>query len=152
MALRIAFDLDDTIITPNNEFASEKFPPSALIQILGFEPLRLHTRWLLQQLKKQGFETWVYTSSFRNTWYIRRLFWLHGIRLDGIVNGMIHKKRMKNVSKTLSKYPPAFGIDVLIDDSMGVWEEGQKNNFEVILISPNDDNWHLTVNALLSKR
>lgn len=152
MAFRVAFDLDDTLITPNQEFDSEQFPAPALVRILGFEPLRLHTRWLFKQLKRQGIETWVYTSSFRNTWYIRRLFWLYGIRLDGIVNGLIHKKRMKNLPKILSKYPPAFGIDLLIDDSLGVWQEGQQNNFEVMQILPTNNNWHLNINSALSKR
>lgn len=40
-----------------------------------------------------------------------------------------------------SKYPPAFGIDMLVDDSPGVVLEGQRYGFRVIQISPEDEQW-----------
>ena len=63
---------------------------------------------------------------------------MHGIKLQGIVNQEIHEK---NVSLTISKYPPAFNIDILIDDSKGVLIEGKQNNFKVIQIDPDNLNW-----------
>lgn len=149
MSLRIAFDLDDTLLCPNNEFPFVAFPPPWLINLLGFEPLRQHSVSLFKDLRKQNAEIWIYTSSFRNRWYIRRLFWLYGIRLDGIVNGVIHKQRMKNVPRSLSKYPPAFGIDVLVDNSTGVLKEGQENNFEVIKVDTTNKEWHSMIREFL---
>ncbi|EAY26588.1 hypothetical protein [Microscilla marina] len=145
MTFRIAFDLDDTLISPDQAFVSELFPPPALVRILGFEPLRLHFKRLYKQLKKQKVEVWIYT-------YIYRLFWLYGVHLNGIINGAIHKERMKNIPKNISKYPPAFGIDALIDNSLRVYKEGQENNFTVVRVLPNDDQWYGALDSLLLKR
>ena len=43
--------------------------------------------------------------------------------------------------KTCTKYPPAFGIDVLVDDCEGVLIEGRKWNFRVIPVTPDDRQW-----------
>ena len=40
-----------------------------------------------------------------------------------------------------SKYPPAFGIDLLIDDSPGVEQEGRTHGFSVITVSPDNPDW-----------
>ena len=40
-----------------------------------------------------------------------------------------------------SKYPPAFGIDLHIDDSEGVLEEGREHGFRVVVVTPNDERW-----------
>ena len=48
--------------------------------------------------------------------------WLHGIRLDGIVNQARHDREVPARS---TKHPPHFGIDLLIDDSEGVRLEGR---------------------------
>jgi hypothetical protein len=40
-----------------------------------------------------------------------------------------------------SKYPPAFGIDLHVDDSEGVGLEGQRYGFAVVVVSPEDPDW-----------
>ncbi len=40
-----------------------------------------------------------------------------------------------------SKYPPAFGIDLHIDDSEGVGLEGERHGFTVVVVSPEDPDW-----------
>ena len=45
------------------------------------------------------------------------------------------------MSLNISKYPPAFNIDILIDDSKGVLIEGKQNNFKVIQVEPDNLNW-----------
>ncbi|OJJ20003.1 hypothetical protein BKI52_16135 [marine bacterium AO1-C] len=145
MPYRIAFDLDDTLLSPINEFPYEVFPPPRLIKLLGFEPLRIATKNLFKNLKANEIEVWIYTSSFRNKFYIKQLFWLYGIRLDGIINGAIHKQRLKNMQDKPSKFPPAFGIDLLVDNSEGVKMEGQKYRFNVIHIKPQDQLWNQKV-------
>ncbi len=42
---------------------------------------------LINRLQEEGFEVWVYTSSFRSVRYIRRLFQSYGLHFDEIVNG-----------------------------------------------------------------
>jgi hypothetical protein len=40
-----------------------------------------------------------------------------------------------------SKFPPAFGIDLHIDDSAGVAMEGADHRFPVLVIAPQDSGW-----------
>ena len=51
-----------------------------------------------------------------------------------------------------SKYPPAFGIDLYVDDSEGVGEEGREHKFAVVVISPNDLAWAEKVLAIVQGR
>ncbi|HAS43817.1 MAG TPA: hypothetical protein DCS93_25270 [Microscillaceae bacterium] len=145
MTYRVAFDLDDTLLSAINEFPYEAFPPPRGVQWLGFEPLRAATKQVFKNLKANRVETWIYTSSFRSEAYIRCLFWLYGIRLDGVVNGALHKKRVKNLRDKPSKFPLAFGIDLLVDNSEGVKIEGKRYGFDVLHIQPQDQLWHQLV-------
>src|SRR6266540_1663491 len=51
-----------------------------------------------------------------------------------------------------SKYPPAFGIDLLVDDSEGVWLEGQQFRFNVVHVLPSDVAWAEKVLAAVKGR
>lgn len=135
--MRVAFDLDDTLIS--NTFSEVEIPKHRLLaQLLNTEKLRKGTIEIFQFCKSQDWETWVYTTSFRHQWYVKKIFWLHGIYLDGFVNQNIHNQYVKVKS---SKYPPTFGIDILIDDSKGVAIEGERYHFKVILVSPTNQFW-----------
>lgn len=80
----------------------------------------------------------MYTSSYRSVWQVRKTFGLHGIFPDFVVNGQRHRKFVKRGS---SKYPPAFDIDLHVDDSEGVQIEGQRFGFQVLVIAPEDEKW-----------
>jgi hypothetical protein len=41
----------------------------------------------------------------------------------------------------MSKYPPAFGFDVHVDDSRGVGIEGERHGFKTIIVAVDDKNW-----------
>ena len=84
--MRISFDLDEVLFVDPNRYETEKalrFPLNRLFP----ERLRKGTVDLIHELQRQGFEVWVYTSSFRTETYIRALFRNYGIRFDQIVNG-----------------------------------------------------------------
>lgn len=136
--LRVAFDLDDTLIIPNSKRVEKIVQYKLLSKIFKVEKLRLSTKEIFKFFEEENCELWIYTTSYRSVRYIKWLFLVHGIKLNGIVNQEIHKK---NVSLTISKYPPAFNIDILIDDSKGVLLEGSQNNFDVIQIDPDNLNW-----------
>ena len=73
---------------------------------------------------------------------MRLLFLLNGIPLGGVVNGRRHQAAVDSGDcPDCSKYPPAFGIDLLVDDCEGVALEGIEHRFEVLVISPTDPNW-----------
>lgn len=139
--MKIAFDLDDTLISVG--FPAEN--GSFWTKFLRREQLRQGTIRLFHQLRRDGHQIWIYTTSCRNVLYIKRLFWAYGFRLDGVINQDIHDQHAAGFS---SKYPPAFGIDILVDDSPGVKAEGEKYGFRTIIVEPADDNWD---NTILSK-
>lgn len=140
--MKISFDLDDTIIS-KTRFELEEEP--LLGKLIRAERLRLGTLVLFKQLKAKGYEIGVYTTSFRSKAKIRTMFWLYGISVDYIINQQEHEKALREKSKDISKYPPAFDIDVHIDDLVGVEMEGKKYNFKTIIISIDDENWVDTV-------
>lgn len=144
--MRIAFDLDDTLIPCRYVFPVEKPKRSFFARFLGYEPLRQGTRELVNFCRQQHCQVWVYTTSYRSPLYIRRLFWLYGIRLDGVVNQAIHDKK---VTVRSTKHPPTFGIDWLIDDSEGVKREGERYHFRTLCIAPSDRDWVATIQSQL---
>jgi hypothetical protein len=144
--MRIAFDLDNTLIRGAYDFALATPKRRFWARLLGKEGLRAGIIELVAHCQNQGWEVWVYTTSYRSVGYIRRLFWLHGIHLAGVVNQARHDLEVRVRS---TKYPPQFGIDLLVDDSEGVRLEGERYGFEVLVISPTDIEWAANVKARL---
>lgn len=141
--MRISFDIDDTLILHGKRMAREKsWAPDWLTDRFS-EPLRAGARNLFAALKQNGHEVWIYTTSLRSPRYIHFWLWLHSVKVDGIVNEDIHFAKLKeiNSASSPSKYPPAFGIDLHIDDSPGVAMEGEQHGFNVIVIKPDDEQW-----------
>jgi hypothetical protein len=147
--MRIAFDLDNTLIRGAYAFDLEKPKYAFLAKLLGGEPLRAGIMELCAYCRAHGWEVWVYTTSYRSAWYIRRLFWLHGIRLAGVVNQARHDRE---VTVRCTKYPPQFGIDLLIDDAPGVQLEAARYGFEMLLVAPADAQWVAKVQARVAAK
>jgi hypothetical protein len=57
----------------------------------------------------------------------------------GVVNQPRHERVVGRQGP--SKYPPAFGIDLHVDDSAGVAEEGRQHRFDVLVVAPTDLDW-----------
>jgi hypothetical protein len=144
--MRLAFDLDNTLIRCGHDFPLETPKRRLLARILSNEQLRHGIKELTDSCRQRGWEVWVYTTSYRSAWRIRRLFWLHGIRLDGVVNQQRHDRK---VQARCTKHPPSFGIDLLIDDSEGVRIEGERHGFRVLVVAPDGGQWVEKVQAAL---
>ena len=145
--MRIAFDLDGTLVPM---FAGQ-FPVEPIawpMRVFATDPLRLQTVRLFRLLKARKHEVWVYTSSLRKPFDIRRTFWAHGMRLDGVINADVHAEAVS--SRVASKYPPAFGIDLLVDDAPGVELEGRQHGFAVLGIDSGDADWFVRVADIAS--
>ncbi|UZE84657.1 hypothetical protein [Pseudomonas viciae] len=141
--IRISFDIDDTLACQLHHCAVEQSRlPACIHRWLG-EPLRSGTRSLTRALRRQGCSIWVYTSSGRTPSYIRRWLLLYGIRVDGVVNSVRHNRALTvhGLSNSPSKFPPAFDIDLHVDDSEGVQIEGYDHGFRVVVVRPDDENW-----------
>ncbi|MGO1070144.1 hypothetical protein [Lysobacter sp. CA199] len=117
--MRIAFDIDGTL-TP---LGKDQFPSSTLpfpMSLIFRERLREGAVALMRELQAQGHDLWIYTSSLRSERYIYLWLLCAGIRLGGVVNGNTHANALRGRKISPSKFPPAFSIDLLVDDSKGL--------------------------------
>ncbi|HEX5219838.1 MAG TPA: hypothetical protein VFZ59_09745 [Verrucomicrobiae bacterium] len=137
----ISFDIDGTLIVPGTSIENGILPASLQRQLVW--PLRPGMRPLARQLRRHGYKIWIYTSSGRSLLQIRLWLLTYGIAVDGVVNDQLHREALASHSfdRLPSKYPPAFGIDLHVDDSEGVRMEGNEHGFRVVVVSPDDKNW-----------
>jgi hypothetical protein len=144
--MRVAFDLDNTLIRNDFAFPLAQARRPILQRLLQTEALRLGVSELFTFCRQRRWEVWIYTTSYRSPFYIRKLLWVYGLRADGIINQTRHTKHVRIRS---TKHPPTFGITVLIDDSRGVHLEGQRFGFPVIQIDPDNADWVATIQTQL---
>ncbi len=137
--MNISFDLDSTLIPNGNEFETEK--RNQIAKLLGIEEVRKGARKIIDHLQSQGHNIHIYTTSFRSKGKIRRVLKYYGIRVNHIVNQVENQRVLRSQNMNASKYPPAFGFDVHIDDLKGVGIESERYNFKAIIIEPSDENW-----------
>jgi hypothetical protein len=116
---RISFDVDETLVCRGVLGYIERGLLPRFIHMWLCEPLRARTRSLTRELKQRGWSVWVYTSSMRTPFQVRFWLFLHGITIDGVINDDRHRRELsvRRFSRLPSKYPPAFGIDLHVDDS-----------------------------------
>jgi len=141
--MHISFDLDSTLIPHGKEFEAEK--RNLVANLLGIEPIRVGTSQLISDLQRQGHVIHIYTTSFRSKFKIRLMLFYYGIKVGKIINQSQNQRTLRKRNKNASKYPPAFGFELHIDDSKGVEMEGTKLNFKTIIIKTNDKNWIETI-------
>ena len=138
-AMTISFDLDDTLIPITKAFATER--QNTLQKLLKVEKIRLGAKRLIEKLKSQKHKVYIYTTSFRSTNRIRWTLLSYGITVDRIINQKIHNQVLQTKAGDCSKLPPAFAIDIHIDDSEGLAIEGAKFNFKTIILPLNQPDW-----------
>ena len=140
--MRVSFDLDEVLFVSPKTHKTEPPLPFPLRNIYH-ERLRLGTPELIWELQIQGYEVWVYTSSFRSEGYIRRLFRCYGIRLDGIVNGNRHLKEVQRNSKAVlpQKLPSRYRISLHIDDEDVICTAAGQYGFRAYQLNAEDDHW-----------
>jgi FMN phosphatase YigB (HAD superfamily) len=146
--MRISFDLDDTI-------ACEPAVPTEQCapwwrRWRYSEGVRRGTQALMKELVVRRCQLWIYTTSYRPPRYLRGWFRSFGVPVEGVVNQDRHEQVIKTHTfpgHAPSKYPPAFGIDLHIDDSEGVAMEGRQFGFRVLVVSPYDPDWAARVLA-----
>ena len=150
--MRISFDLDDTLILHGRAPLPDRGIFAGWIRGWSGERLRAGTRELFRELRRRGCQIWIYTSSGRTPFGIRRWLFFCGLRVDGVVNEERHRRVLAGhrFPRTPSKYPPAFGIDWHVDDSEGVGMEGKEHGFRVIVVRPEDEDWTQKVLCALS--
>lgn len=141
--MRVSFDLDEVLFVSPETHKTEPelpFPKNKIYK----ERLREGAPALINDLQEQGFEVWVYTTSFRTEKYIKRLFRCYGVRFDGIVNGQRHQAEVQGSRKEAmpTKMPSRYRISLHIDDEDIVCTYGRTYGFDVYQLNKQDDNWH----------
>ena len=154
LAMRVSFDLDDTLICYQKEVPRE---PSRIPFFLKFwlnEPLRQGTRILISELRRKGCRVEVCTSSSRSPLLLRVWFAFYGIRVGRIITQRTYEAYLRRLpdEQAPSKNPRVFGIDLHIDDSEGVKREGEQYGFDVLVIDPSDLDWAQRVLDAISRR
>jgi hypothetical protein len=135
--MRISFDVDDTLVCGPSAPTEQHVPRWR--RLWYREGLRLGTRALMEELLRRRCELWIYTTSDRSPGYLRGWFGSFGVPIRGVVNQARHQKVVGRQGP--SKYPPAFGIHLHVDDSEGVGIEGRRHQFPVVVVSPEDLEW-----------
>jgi len=145
--MRISFDIDDTII-----FYDKDKRARCRDRLFCGERLRDGTVALFRELQKTH-ELWLYTSSLRPPWKLRLQFLLKGIRIEHVVNHEEHLELLSSLQLKSSptKLPNKYGIDLHVDDSAGVAEEGRRYGFRVLCIDPHDEHWTEKVKESLDR-
>jgi len=75
--------------------------------------------------------------------------------VGGVVNSDRHSKVVLDSTgryPNCSKYPPAFGIDLLVDNSEGVAIEGRRFGFDVLVVETDDPDWSQKVLEAVRRR
>ncbi len=141
--MRISFDLDDTLICYQPGVPCEPMLAWYRRMFAGNEPLRQGTRSLMSRLHQGGWEVWIYTTSHRNPTAVRWWLRCHGIQVGKVINQDVHDWHLRRTPNDYppSKNPGAFGIDLHVDDSVGVQMEGEKHGFNVVVVEPENQAW-----------
>ena len=141
--MTISFDLDDTLIPGTKRFETEK--RTIVHRLFGLEKIRSGTIELFKELRTKGHRIYIYTTSFRSTTKIKLTFYSYGIPVDTAINQKRHDRQLRENKTRTSKFPPAFDIDVHVDDSPGLRIEGERFNFKTIIVDEYDKNWGQTI-------
>ncbi|HLK58100.1 MAG TPA: hypothetical protein VKU00_16150 [Chthonomonadaceae bacterium] len=141
--MRISFDLDDTLICYQKEVPSERGRIPFFLKPWINEPLRQGAPALMAELKRQGWEVCVCTSSYRSPMVVRLWLACYGIFVGRVINQDTYEAHLRRYPdpQPPSKNPRLFGIHLHIDDSEGVKREGEQYGFDVCVVSPEDANW-----------
>jgi hypothetical protein len=141
--VRISFDLDDTLICYGDGVASEPRLPWYRRLFVDDEPIRLGAPALMRALQERGWEVCIYTTSQRSPAAVRRWLRRHGVSVLSVISHGTDGARLRPPSqrRVPSKNPAALRIDLHVDDSEGVRQEGEEHGFRVVVVTPDDDQW-----------
>lgn len=138
----LGLDLDGTLIAEATAFASGHEPRGWVARLGAFEALRLGTRRLVGEARGRGWRVVVYTTSMRSPLAVHTTFLAHGMRLDGVINGRRHREREQAERASWPvKYPPAFGVSLLVDDSVALERQGRELGFRVVRLEAAHADW-----------
>lgn len=133
----VSFDLDEILLTDGSEIPAHKklpFPFSRMYR----KTLRRNAPVLIQELQRMGFDVWVYSGEYFSEAYIRRLFRLHHVKVDGILIGLRRRGAHKPIREAFSK---KYRISLHVDNQDVVCVKTQTREYESFAIDAVHEDW-----------
>lgn len=129
MNRRVAFGWSGTLVPELGEFHTTK--PAGLAALVYNRAVREGTFALMRQLQAEGWEVWIYTLAPLPKTRLKLFFALNGVSLGGVITGHDHASAVRNqrAPSRSVKHPPAFGIDLMIDDKTITAQAGRQLGF-----------------------
>ncbi len=149
---RASINLDDVVFCRNDDEPAEKkliFPFSRIFR----ERIRLGIPGLVYALHEAGYDVWFYTAGYVSSDYLKYMFRLYRIGVEGIINGYNRmdssgRHGMSSVKELMAKkYRVTLNIDM---DSVS-WIRSDTKNFEMIDIPAKDETWAHEVITIVRK-
>lgn len=133
----VSIDLDEVLLADRNSYPTKE-KPFFLSKKLFPKILRYNAGALINELRNDGFDVWIYTNDFHSSEYIDILLRHQHTRVDGIVNGLSRKKSKDGLKKAfINKYKYSIHIDnegiICVNNSI--------KDFESIDIETTQNNW-----------
>lgn len=151
--MRISFDLDDTLICYDPQVPREPNRVPFWAKRWHNEPLRLGAVELFRELRAQGHSLHIYTTSLRQPRQVKRWLRFYKIEVESVINQELHERVVgRRFNSYVSKHPPAFNIDLHVDDLEGVAQEGHERGFAVVIMNQHDREWTTCVREAVIKQ
>lgn len=133
----VSFDLDEVLLTDGSTYPVHKefsFPFDRIYR----KTLRRNASILIKELQAMGFDVWIYTGEYYPEAYLRLLFRLHGTKVDGIINGMRHRKTKSKIREAFSN---KYRVSVHIDNENVTCVKTKKKEYEMFFIDSENQDW-----------
>lgn len=133
----VSIDLDEVLLADRDTYP-EGVKVSFISQKLFPKILRYNSGTLINELRSEGFDVWIYTNNFHSTEYINVLLKHQHTKVDGIVNGLARKKNKDTLKNAfISKYNYSLHID---NDGI-ICVNNLRKTFESTDISTTQNTW-----------
>lgn len=106
-----SFDLDEVLMIDYDSPAADPAIPLVFRRIMK-KSIRRSAPLLIKELQRIGFDVWVYTDRFVDTYQIQKFFALHGVKVNGIIGGLKNKSSRSAIrSQFVDQYDVSLHID-----------------------------------------
>lgn len=133
----VSFDLDEILLTDGSTYEPHKEFTGIMDRIYP-KTLRKNAGILISELRKMGFDVWVYTGEYYPEPYIRMLFRLHKTKVDGVINGM---RRRKSATKVREAFTNKYRISVHVDNQDVICVKTKTKEYETFGIDSENQDW-----------
>lgn len=132
-----SFDLDEILLTDGETYPAHKefgFPLNRIFK----KYLRRNAPVLINELRRMGFDVWVYTGEYYPEAYLNGLFKAHGTEIDGIVSGMRTRKGRSGIREAFSQ---KYRISLHVDNEEVTCVKPREKDFESFAIDAANEDW-----------